>query len=233
MNSGGMQVATVSPHIFGISMTELWWRGTERQWKDAEAHYWELIKPDHITVEKYLEQINMDVIAAYSAKEFFHFLHDEYFFWKYTAPNRLATTRAQLMRYQTENRMDELTSIQTRLVSFDVNDTVRGLEIATQIRGLGTSGASGLLAILLPRHFGTVDQFMVAALSSIQDLPEHQRILQMRPENLTIQDGLILNKIMKEKARQLNTQFHTEEWTPRKLDKILWSKRSRSKEYFG
>lgn len=207
-----------------VTLNELWWNGTKQQWNDALVYYWTLIKPDHIPVEKQFEKIGMKDIASLSTQQFFDFLYHEYFFWKYTAANRLVTTRRQLMRYQAEDRMDELKQIQTELVSFDTSDTLRGLEIAKQIRGLGVAGASGLLAVLLPQDFGTVDQFVVKSLTKIQGLPKHDRIVQMNPESLTLQDGQLLIQIMKEKAKELNRQFEIDEWTPRALDKVLWSK---------
>ncbi len=45
----------------------------------------------------------------------------------------------------------------------------------------------------------------------------------MNPESLTIQDAYVLNQIMKNKAKHLNTQFQNSKWTPRLLDKVLWS----------
>ena len=207
-----------------IDMNELWWSGTQRQWRDALTYYWTLVKTDHIPIEKYFKGISMSDIEKMSIQEFYDFLYNKYFFGKYTAANRLATTRKHLSRYPSENRMDELARIQQALVSFDVNDTEKGLKIAQQIHGLGTAGASGLLAILLPQNFGTVDQFVVKALASINRLPEHQQILQMKPDSLTPKDGLVLIKIMKAKAIKLNSQFCTNEWSPRALDKILWSK---------
>ena len=43
------------------------------------------------------------------------------------------------------------------------------------------------------------------------------------PESLKIKDGIMLIEIMKEKAKELNKRFHTDFWTPRKIDMVLWS----------
>ena len=45
----------------------------------------------------------------------------------------------------------------------------------------------------------------------------------MNPESLTNNDGVILVEIMREKAEELNRNFNTDFWTPRKIDMILWS----------
>jgi hypothetical protein len=40
--------------------------------------------------------------------------------------------------------------------------------------------------------------------------------------SLTEKDALLLIEIMRRKATELNTLFHSDEWTPRKVDMILW-----------
>jgi hypothetical protein len=45
----------------------------------------------------------------------------------------------------------------------------------------------------------------------------------MNPEGLTIKDGVVLIQIMSAKAAENNRQFQTTDWTPRKIDKILWT----------
>ena len=119
--------------------------------------------------------------------------------------------------------MSDLNIIKKNLFSFDVTNIRQGLEIVTSIHGLGVAGASGLLALLYPKYFGTVDQFAVKALSTIKDLKEKQIILAMNPDNIKIVDGVKLIEIMKEKANTLNSKNKTDKWTPRKIDKVLWT----------
>ena len=97
------------------------------------------------------------------------------------------------------------------------------LEIACEIYGLGTAGASGLLAILFPEYFGTVDQFVVRRLQEIHHPLYADALNRMNPEGLKIKDGIILVNIMKEKAAELNARYDTDFWTPRKIDMILWA----------
>ena len=49
-------------------------------------------------------------------------------------------------------------------MALDPSDVGAALQTALAIRGLGTAGASGLLALLYPRDLTTVDQFVVKAL---------------------------------------------------------------------
>ena len=102
-------------------------------------------------------------------------------------------------------------------------DIGNALTVTKEIKGLGTAGASGLLALLFPGKFATVDQFVVKALRKVPGLPERELLDRMNPESLSLQDGIILIKIMKRKADELNNLFKTNYWTPRKIDIILWA----------
>lgn len=125
------------------------------------------------------------------------------------------------------NDIPALAKIQKELFSFDKSQICPGLEIACKIRGLGVSGASGLLSILFPYYFGTVDQFLVKSLLCIKGLKEHKCLAQMRPEALTLSDGVVLEQILRAKAAEWNQLFQTDTWTPRKIDKILWAYREK------
>ena len=160
-----------------------------------------------------------------NVEAFYVFLHDTYFVWKYTAKNRLATTRAQLKRHLTD--ITALAEIQKELFSFDKAQICTGLEVASKIRGLGIAGASGLLSVLFPEYFGTVDQFVVKSLLCIDELKERKSLARMHPEALTLADGVVLEQILRAKADELNRIFLTGTWTPRKIDKILWAYREK------
>jgi hypothetical protein len=47
----------------------------------------------------------------------------------------------------------------------------------------------------------------------------------MHAESLSIKDGVILERVLREKALDLNKRFNTDYWTPRKVDKVLWATR--------
>jgi hypothetical protein len=153
----------------------------------------------------------------------FAFLLDKYFRWKYTTANRYASTTKILRTYAANNELPALHAIKERLFASDKDNIQQCLAIASSIRGLGTAGASGLLAVLFPAYFGTVDQFAVKALAKIPELPERDLIAAMNPESLKLTEGIILIRIMRRKAAELNRAFSTTEWTPRKVDMVLWT----------
>lgn len=206
-----------------MNVAGLWWSKNEDDWKEKLERYWYYVRDENIELEKRIESLDTLSIKTMTVEEFFIFLYEEYFVWKYTAKNRLATTRNQLQRYETENRMMELKSIKDNLFSFNLMDTKKGLEIGYGIRGLGIAGASGLLSILFPQYFATVDQFVVKALRSVTGIQEKDNLERMNPDGLNLNDGVVLIKIMKDKAEELNRINKTNYWTPRKIDKILWT----------
>jgi hypothetical protein len=206
-----------------INISKLWISNKQKDWLDAEDSYWRQVSDANIKLEKELEILEYSVVSQMSTEEFYTFLYDTYFVWKYTAKNRLSTTRAQLKRHL--DNPSKLSDIQKALFSFDRTNIRAGLEIATRIHGLGIAGASGLLSVLFPNHFGTVDQFVVKALLNIRELKDRDELLRMHPESLTLKDGILLEQILCAKAEELNQLFQTKKWTPRKIDKVLWAYR--------
>jgi hypothetical protein len=206
-----------------ININNLWYSDKEDDWLAALKDYWKYIKPSHLSIEQEFVSLNPDVVRKMNPEEWYEFLLKKYFFWKYTAPNRYATTTAQLKKHEKiPNGLSELFLIKENIFDFDKEDIAFGLKIANSIKGLGTAGASGLLAVLFPTHFGTVDQFVVKSLLEINSLPERSKILSMKPEQLNINDAFVLIEIMRQKAKGLNQKFNYL-WTPRKIDMILWS----------
>jgi len=202
---------------------ELWHSQNEAIWHERLDRYWDFVKPDNLEIEKELNVLDIGYVQDLDEREWYNFLLHEYFKSKYTAPNRYATTTKKLKWYIENDALSVLYQIKQDLLAFDLRDIEKGLNIANRIRGLGIAGASGLLSILFPKYFGTVDQFVVKALRSINDLPDLNRLNKMNPEGLSVADGLILIRIMRDKAAQNNQHFSTDFWTPRKIDMILWT----------
>lgn len=212
-----------SDNNFDETLTELWYSNQEILWLASLDNYWNYVKKSNRKLEEKMEELDWRYVKNLKVSEFYNFLYNEYFVWKYTAPNRLATTRSHLRKYESENRMTELGLIQDQLFAMAPLNIEQGLTIAKQINGLGVAGASGLLSLLFPEIYGTVDQFVVKALKSIVNFSDFNKISNMNPEFLTIKDGVVLINIMKSKATELNASNRTDYWTPRKIDKVLWT----------
>lgn len=212
---------------------DLWRTGGEADWLGALTSYENYMRAEVGALDQELDPLNLDMIRQLDAEAWYKFLHEKYFPWKYTAHNRLATTRRQLERHRAEG-LAGLLRTKERMLGFDKQDIALGLEIVTSIHGLGPAGASGLLALMYPEAFGTVDEFLVSAISEIEHIPNREKIWriasrlneckrQRKSFTLSKNDAEQLITAMKFMANQLNRRFSTNTWTPRLVDKALWA----------
>ena len=140
---------------------ELFWKSADdKEWKKQEQRYFALVAKakDYFAIEEELAEYHVGDMWNWSSEEFYDFLYNKYFVWKYTAKNRLATTRKQLETVPASSLglsliLKCLKALSEELdVMEDYDDHVikEGLMLARMIPGLGIAGASGLLAILFP-----------------------------------------------------------------------------------
>ena len=206
-------------------IADLWHSGTEEMWQSALKSYWDRFNDDQYKLEKEIEAVEASNVSTLSVHEFYDFLYQQYYPWKFTNKLFLSRNRKHLEKYLFDNELDRLARIQKRLFNLNFEDIKECLAVASGINGLGTAGASGLLAILYPEQFGTVDKFVVYSLLTIDGLKEKDTISSMNPEALTLNNGVVLIEIMRRKADELNRRFNTTYWTPRKIDMVLWAVR--------
>lgn len=202
----------------------LWACEDEAVWRFALKTYWLFVKGENRGLEEALEHAR-ERAQGLDPKGWYDFLLNEYFPWKF-APPFLAAHQNTLRRHVSQNGLDGLYEIKRCLFALDPanpENTERALKIADGIPGLATSGASGLVTVLFPEHFGTVDQFVVRALQSIDGLPHEELVRGMKPMNFTPQEAATVIKIMRKKAGENNLKFRTDFWTPRRMDMILWT----------
>ena len=207
------------------TIDELWQSPEHSVWTAALDRYWCYVQPANLALETSLDQLDLERIRSFDAQGWYDFLFAEYFRWKYTTENRYKTTTVLLSVYAMESGgLDKLHAIKNQLLQIDPVEIRVGLLLAKAIHGLGVAGASGLLALLYPGSFATVDQFVVKALRGVAELPEADELSRFKnPTDITIPQGVTLIGIMRRKAEENNRQFGTTEWTPRKIDQILWT----------
>ena len=86
-----------------MAISDLWYDGNEKHWIDALSKYYTMPSVKrNIELEQRLNSITPEIIQNLSPHEFYDFLYYDYFPWKYTANNRLSTTRKQLEKYLDE-----------------------------------------------------------------------------------------------------------------------------------
>ena len=158
------------------AISDLWTSEDPSAWNSALERYWSFVQPRNLELERSLDALDLERVRSLDARGWFDFLQDEYFRWKYTTRNRYATTTRELRHWGSVNQLAWLDRIREQLLALDADDIRLGLRIATSIPGLGTAGASGLLALMYPQKFGTVDQFAVKALRQVEGLPEAEKL---------------------------------------------------------
>lgn len=208
-----------------IEISKLWYSKSEDDWRLALERYWSYIRPESLELERSMNELKLEQIASLDSTGWYQFLREKYFRWKYTAPNRYATTTMRLKRYIESDQLEELFGIKNILLNLDTSDIRAGLLAAKKIDGLGVAGASGLLSLMYPQAFATVDQFVVKALRKVPALSEHEILARMNPDNLTLSNGIDLISIMRNKAEENNRIFGNNYWSPRKIDMVLWGTR--------
>jgi hypothetical protein len=197
------------------------WESSERVcWHQALDAYWLGLSLEQTEREKRLESLRVHDLAQMNADQFARFLREEYFKWKYTSSFLESMARKKLSSFLSKEGVDRIDESRRRLVAVVPAHAEVALATAKRIPGLGYAGASGLLALLFPAHFGTVDQFVVKELRKVP-LPESWIIETMNPTALDGADSLVLIRIMQRKARELSIVLN-EPWTPRMIDKVLW-----------
>src|SRR5438552_3961063 len=91
-----------------LTIAKIWNSRDESVWLQALERYWRYLKPTDIELVKELEPLDVESVRRMNAQEWYDFLYHKYFRWKYTAANRLATTRKSLQQYMETNSLDEL-----------------------------------------------------------------------------------------------------------------------------
>ncbi len=153
-----------------INIADLWESCDPRAWAEALNRYWNYVRSANRALYRELDDLDLESLKRLDQRGWYDFLLQKYFRRKYTAANRYATSTRWLRQYAENDRLDQLDGIRKQLLSLNTYDVELGLKVAIQIKGLGSAGASGLLALMYPHAFGTVDQFVVKATSSRTEL---------------------------------------------------------------
>ena len=223
-------------HPVLLPINELWASHDETRWRKALDRYWEVPSVKrNLELYEFMQTLDSEWVRNLDSRHWYDFLRDKYYPWKFTAKNRLASNVKRLKRYEDQGKLEYLNSIKKRLFAFNVAQIGTGLDIATEIDGLGPAGASGLLAVLFPQKFGCADQFVVKSLCEVASLPERAQVLAIKQrwkpglEVITAKESILLVGIMRRKANDLNVLFGPDKWNPRKIDMILFASRSGSR----
>ena len=119
-----------------MNVNDLWYSSDPTAWEQALQRYWDFVQPRNFELEEALDSLSLERIHNFNPQDWYDFLHNEYFRWKYTAPNRYVTTTIQLRKYIDNYELDELENLRQQILSLDLNNVRKALKTAIKIRGL-------------------------------------------------------------------------------------------------
>ncbi len=108
-------------------------------------------------------------------------------------------------------------------IEFEIEDEIKelikkGIGLKKHLSGIGVAGMSGILAMLIPDKYGVVDRYVADLLNALDETNVK------RPDDLTMQDAADLEWVLIRKSKELNlNKMGNILWTPREVDKVLWS----------
>ncbi len=205
-------------------MIELWNCKDPKEWDYCESELYDAaVKSENRNVERELEKPGLrERIARMTTAQFYDFLRDEYYKWKFTSKPLLIGNTNALSKHVKDGTMERVERVRQRLINR--GDDTKGASIRMimaehgGIHGLAVAGASGLLALVYPEEFGTVDRKVTEALQQI-GLPE---VMKANPKKISIEEAETMIEVMRVKALELNRMFRTNKWRPRLIDRVLW-----------
>lgn len=197
------------------------WDSTDkRDWDRALALYnMHFGGTDKASIDTRVTLINAQIIEKLSTEEFVCFL-EEFYDWKYS--NTGASRNKNLFSQWIKDNIHIVESLKQSLCQSSLSDEEL-IKISKEIKYISVAGATALLSIMYPDRFGTVDKFVVLCLK--ESLPNDSIIQSTNEEDIKIEQAIYIEKLMREKAKELNKLFSVVTWNARAIDKATWADR--------
>ncbi len=197
---------------------------------------------DHFTMNKYLlnymnnvthseieikfDNYNEITFQNMDNREWLTFIRDEYQTWKHTN----GMVRAKLKRIVSEVDGQIICEIHSTLLSSDKVDIQNNLQLFCDLPGFGPPSASGVLSLMFPTHFGTVDRRVIGTFKQCQNSDIRDRLAKLidRYERnsgnmwFSVPEAALVIQVYRDAAEELSRRSGVT-WTPRMVDKALWS----------
>lgn len=209
-----------------MDIKSLWNSEEKTAWDSALQNYQQQIKSSNLDVENKLNAMKSQDFQSMTGKDFYAFLRD-YAQWKYTDGRIKSNVQKRIEEYYEEHSDEEMKRILDNIFAIDLEDVYLHIENIKRIKGIGVAGASGILSLVFPKHFGTVDRFAVENLKEIykNDSVCESKLNKINSIDISTYDAVLVIKIYQAKACQLNQKLKTEAFTPRIIDMVLWGAR--------
>lgn len=220
-------------------LDQLWHFGTESDWLGAVQEYWTVptvkaklaLERRMTTMHAQRNQVTGSDLA------FYQFLRDDLYPWKMDG-YRIGTQQGNLDTYMEKKPLgirNVRQALVSRMADIDSGKSSDFLKRLSVVGGMGVSVASGLLAVLWPSHFGTVDRFCLRGFLSVSNDPYTGFMAEVvknpdtffddytDPLRLHVADLMI--QLYRHKAADLNSRFGTTVWNPRQVEMVVWTLR--------
>lgn len=208
-----------------MDIKALWDSKEQDDWENALLCYKTAVKDGNMEIEQKLNNMTTDDFRKMLPQDFYRFLVDDYVLWKYTDGRIRSRVQHSIKEFHQTYGDAEFYKILEGLFIIDPDDIYLHLTNITRIKGIGVAGASGILSLVFPQYFGTVDRFAVENLQKVYDEDSiyENELHKMDPKNISVYEAVTVILIYRKKAEELFRAFGG--WTPRMVDMVLWSVR--------
>ncbi|MCR5629587.1 DUF1759 domain-containing protein [Eubacterium sp.] len=202
-----------------ILFSELYFSGNEDSWKEYEQEYYDFVD---VQLEKEIERIrSIDCI-----ENFYSFLIDKLLKWSLIS-DFIYESNVKRLKEEYENDRNKLNVIFDKICEYvkkiendsteDYTYISNGINLLTEIVGVGPVCSTSFLAIILPSKFGVVSRHIIEPMKEVySDVKEYKKVISKKQ---ACELEIKLNEI----SRTINKRFDSNYWTPRKVDKVLWT----------
>jgi len=226
--------------ISETALASLWRSNEVSAWQDALAKYW-----NHgpvrrnIDVERHMDRLTAEDRGAILASggALVDFLDHWYYSWKFfaIAPYDIPKHQAKV-RIEYATNSDKYNAIARRLGALNADDVDQCLRYVASrsIPGLQLSAGSGLLAVLYPTWFGTVDQHTLRALQTLDDeraawlrrhIPDPKTFFPANNNDRGRHAAKLMTQLYREKSQELARLDGETGWTPRRVEMVCYTLR--------
>lgn len=207
-----------------VNIQDVWTSEDESVWCSRIDAYWRYIeKQQKMALEEEMAKLSSQLMAELTDEAWRSFLATKYIPWKHQPGQFWRSKQTKfLSRYASREQLALLATIKNRIFACDPEKTRELLKIVDEIHQFGIPSGSGLLSLLFPSHFGTVDRFVIQSLQRIQKFKDDTKIQRLDPEDISLDDAVHAISVMRVKALENNNLFGTDYWTARRIDMVLY-----------
>src|SRR5258708_7915240 len=156
------------------SIRDVWTSEDKSVWSSQIQAYWKYIEKQRKTsLEEEMGNLKWRLIAEATDDAWREFLAIKYIPWKHQpSPFWQSIQSKFLARYAAKEQQVLLAGIKRRIFAYGPEKTRELLSVVDEIYQFGIPSASGLLSLLFPSYFGTVDRFAVQSLQRIEEFKD-------------------------------------------------------------